>query len=118
MKKRDWKTGNILGLDIINAEAIKGKNVLIVDDICSRGGTFYHSAKALKEAGAARISLYVTHLEKTVLDGELFTSGLIEAIYTTDSIAGNWINSVEDINTILAGPPIYIFPTERSNSDE
>ena len=48
MKKRDWETGKILGLDIINAENIKDKNVLIVDDICSRGGTFYHSAKALK----------------------------------------------------------------------
>ena len=87
MKKRDWETGKILGLDIINAENIKGKNVLIVDDICSRGGTFYHSAKALKAAGAKSVSLYVTHLEETVTLGEMAASdGLVDHIYTTESI--------------------------------
>ena len=87
MKKRDWKTGEILGLDIINPENIVGKDVLIVDDICSRGGTFYHSAKALKEAGAKSVSLYVTHLEETVTHGELArTDYLIDHIYTTKSI--------------------------------
>lgn len=87
MKKRDWKTGQILGLDIINAENIVGKDVLIVDDICSRGGTFYHSAKALKAAGAKSVSLYVTHLEETVTLGELAASdGLVDHIYTTESI--------------------------------
>lgn len=87
MKKRDWETGKILGLDIINAENIKDKNVLIVDDICSRGGTFFHAAKALKAAGAKSISLYVTHLERTVILGEMAsTDGLVDHIYTTKSI--------------------------------
>jgi ribose-phosphate pyrophosphokinase len=86
MKKRDWQTGKILGLDVINTENIVDKDVLIVDDICSRGGTFYHSAKALKEAGAANISLYITHCENTILEGEIFTSGLINNVYTTDSL--------------------------------
>lgn len=103
MKKRDWKTGKILGLDIINSENIVGKDVLIVDDICSRGGTFYHSAKALKAAGAKSVSLYVTHLEKTVTIGDLPNSGLIDHIYTTKSIFpdeelktwGNWITVID-----------------------
>lgn len=86
MKNRDWKTGKILGLDIINTENIKDKNVLIVDDICSRGGTFYHAAKALKAAGANSVNLYVTHLEETVTTGALPEADLIEHIYTTDSI--------------------------------
>ena len=87
MKKRDWETGKILGLDIIHPENIVDKNVLIVDDICSRGGTFYHSAKALKAAGAKSVSLYVTHLEKTVILGEMAsTDGLVDHIYTTKSI--------------------------------
>ena len=86
MKKREWETGKILGLDIINAELVKDKNVLIVDDICSRGGTFYHSAKALKAAGAKSVSLYVTHLEETVTIGDLPNSGLIDHIYTSESI--------------------------------
>ena len=86
MKKRDWQTGKILGLDIINSENIVGKDVLIVDDICSRGGTFYHSAKALKAAGAKSVSLYVTHLEETVFSGDLPNSNLIDHIYTTKSL--------------------------------
>jgi ribose-phosphate pyrophosphokinase len=87
MKKRDWKTGQIQGLDLINTENIVDKNVLIVDDICSRGGTFYHAAKALKAAGAKSVSLYVTHLEKTVILGEMAsTDGLVDHIYTTKSI--------------------------------
>lgn len=87
MKKRDWETGNILGLDIINAEGVVGKNVLIIDDICSRGGTFYHSAKALKAAGAKSVSLYITHCEKTIVLGEMAsTDGLVDHVYTTKSI--------------------------------
>ena len=87
MKKRDWATGEILGLDLINKEAIVGKEVLIVDDICSRGGTFYHAAKALKAAGAKSVSLYVTHCEETITLGELAASdGLVDHVYTTKSI--------------------------------
>ena len=61
-------------------------NILIIDDICSKGGTFYHSAKRLKEAGAANIYLYITHCENTIHEGELLNSDLIKHIYTTDSI--------------------------------
>jgi len=86
VKKRDWETGNILGLDVIGDVPEKAFNVLMVDDICSYGGTFYHSAKKLKQLGAHKIWLYVTHCEKNVLNGELLSSGLIDKIYTTNSI--------------------------------
>lgn len=86
IKDRDWKTGQIKGLTLINADAIKDQNVLIVDDICSRGGTFFHSANALKAAGAKSISLYVTHCENTILDGEVFTCGLIDNVYTSNTL--------------------------------
>ena len=86
IKDRDWNSGNIKGLKLMNSEIVEGKNVLIIDDICSKGGTFYHSAKALKEAGAKNIYLYITHCENTILEGELLTSGLIERVYTTNSI--------------------------------
>lgn len=87
IKRRNWKTGKIEGLDVAGCiDEIKDKTVLIVDDICSRGGTFYHSAKKLKELGAKEVYLYVTHCENTILEGDLLTSGLIEKVYTTDSI--------------------------------
>ena len=87
IKKRDWATGEIEGLDVAGcADKIKDSRILIVDDICSRGGTFYHSAKKLKELGAKEIYLYITHCENTILEGEVLTSGLVEKVYTTNSI--------------------------------
>lgn len=85
-KKRDWRTGKIEGLNISGNIPEPGFRVFIIDDICSRGGTFFHSAKKLKEAGAAEIYLYVTHCENTILEGELIGSGLLSGIFTTDSI--------------------------------
>ena len=87
IKKRDWKTGNILGLDVAgDVESISGKNILIVDDICSKGGTFFFSAKKLKELGAKNIYLHITHCENTIFDGQLLSGELIKRIYTTNSI--------------------------------
>lgn len=87
MKKRDWENGEIQGLDVLGrSELIKGSDVLIVDDISSRGGTFYFSAKALKEMGAENIYLYVSHCENTILEGDVLTSGLVTKVFTTNSI--------------------------------
>lgn len=95
VKKRDWKIGKILGLDVIGAEPeqIKGRDILIIDDICSYGGTFYHSAKKLKEMGAKNIYLYVSHCEGSIFCGEfgkkkksLLQTGLIKKVFTTNSI--------------------------------
>ena len=87
IKKRNWETGQIEGLDVAGAvDQIRGRDILIVDDICSKGGTFYHSAKKLKELGANNIYLYVSHCENTILEGELLKGDLIKKIYTTDSI--------------------------------
>ena len=85
IKKRDWESGKITMLEI-HGESPIGKNVLMVDDICSRGGTFYHSARALKENGAANVYIYVTHCERTIFDGELLKGDLIRHIFTTDSV--------------------------------
>ena len=87
IKKREWKTGQIKGLDVSGEiDRVSGSKILIVDDICSRGGTFYHSAKRLKELNASDIYLYVSHCENTILEGDILDSGLIRKVYTTDSI--------------------------------
>jgi ribose-phosphate pyrophosphokinase len=86
IKKRDWSTGKIKGLDVQGDLPPQPFKALIIDDISSYGGTFLHSAKKLKELGADKIYLYVTHCENSVLKGELIGSGLLEKIYTTKSI--------------------------------
>lgn len=87
IKKRDWKTGKILGLDVVSDIDLKGKKVLIVDDIISKGFTFFYSGNKLKELGAVGVGLYASHCEDTVFDGELLKDkSPIDIIYTTDSI--------------------------------
>ena len=91
IKKRNWETGKIEGLDIVNEEAIKDKRVLIIDDICSQGGTFYYSANALHTAGAANIELFVTHLEETVFEGKMWLgmelgTSPVKRIYTANPL--------------------------------
>ena len=99
IKKRDWKTGVIRGLDVSGqTDKIKDSAVLIIDDICSKGGTFYHSAKKLKELGAKNIYLYVSHCENSVLYGDMIKSGLIEKVYTTNSIFTERHEKIEVMN--------------------
>lgn len=90
-KNRDWVTGAIKGLEVENPMGLKddfhGKDIIIIDDICSRGGTFMHAASALKKMGFAKIDLCVTHCEKTIFAGKVLSSDSpINHVYTTDSI--------------------------------
>ncbi|MBQ8822168.1 MAG: ribose-phosphate pyrophosphokinase [Lachnospiraceae bacterium] len=99
IKKRDWVTGQILGLEVSGqAELVAGSTVLIVDDICSKGGTFYYSGKALKELGAKEVYLYVSHCEDSIFEGEILKGDVIERVYTTDSILTKESERVEVIN--------------------
>lgn len=59
MKTRDIQTG-VVSEPRFSAD-VTGKRLLIVDDICDGGRSFLNLGKALKEAGAARVDLYVTH---------------------------------------------------------
>jgi ribose-phosphate pyrophosphokinase len=67
-KERNFGTGKIEKLKMIGD--VEGKNfkVLIVDDLCSYGNTFFRSAKALRDAGASKVYLLVTcrecHLQR------------------------------------------------------
>ncbi|GCD11694.1 ribose-phosphate pyrophosphokinase [Clostridium tagluense] len=86
-KERDFSTGRIKKLTIEGTvPTLNSFRVVIVDDLCSKGGTFMLSAEKLKELGATDIYLVVTHCEDTIFEGELLTTDLIKKIYTTDSI--------------------------------
>lgn len=89
-KVRNWKNGKIEGLDIINPSCIpasqyRGKSVLVIDDICSRGGTFVFTAKELKKMGFGDLYLAVTHCEKTIELGDV--KDFYKKIFTTDSMS-------------------------------
>ena len=81
-KKRNAE-GRIESYELINFPE-GTKKVLIVDDICSYGGTFVAAAKALREKGVEKIYLMVSHCEGNIFKGEVFD--YVDGIYTTDSI--------------------------------
>ena len=86
IKHRDWETGKIASLEVVRECSLVGKDILIMDDICSKGGTFMMAAQELKRLGARNIYLYVTHCENNIFNGEILSSDLIKYVYTTNSI--------------------------------
>lgn len=61
-KIRDPQTGKITSMSIIHANCdIKGKTILIVDDICDGGATFITLAHLLDFHGAKEVNLFTTH---------------------------------------------------------
>jgi ribose-phosphate pyrophosphokinase len=80
--------GSIESLEInLASEVTVGKSkAIIVDDLCSYGGTFMRSTTALKEVGFDEVYLLVGHCEESILKGDIFKTGLINKVYTTNSI--------------------------------
>lgn len=110
MKNRDFETGFINSLDIYCPEdySVQGKNVVILDDLCSRGGTFMLTAEKLREMGAKSISLVVAHCEKTILLGGVLASDLIDKVVTTNSIL-----SPKDVGSTVYTGKLYITNFEK-----
>ncbi|MBC8032964.1 MAG: ribose-phosphate pyrophosphokinase [Chitinophagaceae bacterium] len=99
MKERDLKTGALTNFKT-TTETLDNLTCFIIDDICDGGGTFTGTAKMLKEKGAARVNLVVSH--------GIFSKGVplqfIDDIYTTDSY-----RPIEQVNC---------FPIEAYFEDE
>jgi len=79
-KTRDFTTGEIRKYEI--SGFLQG-NVLIVDDICSKGGTFINASKEIRSKfpNVGAINLLVSYCEDNVFNGELFD--YIDRIYTS-----------------------------------
>lgn len=85
VKLRDVATGEIIKCDLQIDGDIEG-NVLIVDDIADKGGSFMHLADMLKSRGAKHVGLFVSHA--------IFPEGLaklaehIDFLFINDFVGG------------------------------
>ena len=79
-KERDVKPGEISRTVVHHHLSLKGKDCVMVDDICDGGRTFIEIAKVLREKEAGKITLMVTHGKFT--KGLDVFKGLIDEIYT------------------------------------
>jgi ribose-phosphate pyrophosphokinase len=81
LKERDPQTGKLSGFTVLDPDAVRGHDCLILDDICDGGGTFSGLGEQLIKLGALQVDLFVTH--------GIFSKGLpipfIHDVWTTDS---------------------------------
>lgn len=86
IKQRDFETGRIKSLEIVGEKPTKPFKAVIIDDICSKGGTFKLVGEKLKEMGATEIVLVVGHCEDSIYEGDILNTNVIDRVYTTNSI--------------------------------
>ena len=67
-------------------EDIKGREVIVMDDMVRTGTTIVECCRQLKEAGAARIVFVVTHFYSSPEVKENLNSSVIDDIITTDTL--------------------------------
>ena len=86
-KKRNPITGNIEDMRLKEGTVNHGSKCIIIDDLCSKGGTFAWAGSILKSLGASEVYLIVSHCEETIFNGKLLTEGsTISRVYTSTSI--------------------------------
>ncbi len=70
-------------------ESVKGKDVIVVDDMISSGGSMIDVARQLKDRGAARVFMFATFglftngLEKF---DEAYSAGIFDRVFTTNLV--------------------------------
>jgi len=95
-----------VGADKVEANAligdVNGKDVILVDDMCSTGETLKVAAKVCKSSGAASVRAAVTHgllVEQALLEGNV-----IEKFLITDSIPNGSIIDHPKIERVSVAP--------------
>lgn len=81
----------------INAD-VKGKNVLIYDDMIRSGNTIISAANAYKKSGASKIYVFSSHAVFT--NDNLIKSELIDGIFITDSHPNAYKYKSKKINVL------------------
>ena len=82
-KSRKYEDGKSILTQQIDRQDFGGKDILIIDDICVKGGTFVGLAKMLKERNVGNLYLAVSHM--TVLDFNEELTLLYDTVFTTNS---------------------------------
>lgn len=80
-KSRNIETHKLT--QIIDRQDFKGKDILILDDLCVGGGTFIGLAKLLKERNVGKLYLAVSHI--TIKNPNKELEVLYEKVYCTNS---------------------------------
>jgi ribose-phosphate pyrophosphokinase len=82
---------------------IKGKNILMVDDLTETAGTLTHAAALLKKKGARQILACVSHAILNGVGIERLRKSVIDELITTDTVQRPPIAGVKVVTLSVAG---------------
>jgi ribose-phosphate pyrophosphokinase len=82
---------------------IKGKNILLVDDLTETAGTLTMAASLLKKKGAKRIMACVSHAILSDVGIERLRKSAIDELITTDTVQRPPIDGVKIVTLSVAG---------------
>jgi ribose-phosphate pyrophosphokinase len=68
--------------------AVAGRPILLVDDICSTGGTLRKATTILRSSGAGPITIFITHMLGNAMVVESLLHAGAKRIFSTDSCPG------------------------------
>ena len=82
---------------------IKGKNVLLVDDLTETAGTLTSAAALLKKKGAKQILACVSHAILNEVGIQILRKSVIDELITTDTVQRPAIDGVKIVTLSVAG---------------
>jgi ribose-phosphate pyrophosphokinase len=82
---------------------IKGKNILLVDDLTETAGTLTQAAMLLKKKGAKAILACVSHAILSEIGVERLRKSVIDELITTDTVQRPPIDGVKIVTLSVAG---------------
>ena len=94
---------------------VKGKNVVIIDDMIDTGGTIIKAAEALKEQGAKKIIIAATHGLFSNGFGKFDENDAIDQVIITDSISS--VNKIKSKKLVVASLAPFISETILATAD-
>lgn len=96
---------------------VKGKVAIIVDDVATSGSTLINAAEFCMESGATGVIAAIVHRDFAPDTAEKIQKSMIEAFFTTDSIALKDEYAFEKMKTVsvasLIGEEVKNLPTNK-----
>lgn len=85
-KKRNEVTNLIVNSKVVKGSVKEGSKCIIIDDLCSTGGTLLKCCELLDNMGASEVYIVVTHCEATCLKTKLLSdSSKVVKLFTSKS---------------------------------
>jgi ribose-phosphate pyrophosphokinase len=111
------RTQGVVSGDAVVGE-LRGRTVLIIDDLCATGNTLIRAAGACKRAGSDKVYAVVTHAPNAPGIAAVVADPLVDGVFTTDSVGYRLDRAPQTDNklTVLSVAPLFGEALRRMSS--